>query len=532
MKQWIKIRRELYEQIRKNVDNLLGNQVKSLLTYQKAYDKEFKVRWQQTSRDQLLREIDQARVIGFADFHALQQSQRAHLRIISSLSKVKPKALACEFFEARHQVFLDRFQLGKISERDLLKKIQWQKSWGFSWDHYRPLVRWAIKNKVKLIGIDQRTGVRSAKTLKERDEFSAKIVGKYLEKNPLVQILIIFGDMHWAEGHLPLHLVKWAGVKRNEIKTIFQNSEEIYFQLLEKEMELAVEVVSLRENCFCLMSVPPWVKWQNYLLYLEEHYDRELEQDGVDYADHISKFVNLISRDLGLRVKADHFSVYSAQSSAFWAEFSDGLKPQDLRWYRSLVENSVSFFIPQTNTAFLAQVSVNHAAQLAMAIVYAQVSNSNTFPSKMPEEFLQLIWLEALLYFGSKIINPKRKTDTLIDMKARLAVAIPGDHGLEALKLAISQKMSELLFISTGKLAKPAVRPRKQVSYREAARLLGGMLGERLYNAYRRKLISPFSVGQLLQKSIGQDNFREIYYELVELLESFPEPFATKKDRV
>jgi hypothetical protein len=70
------------------------------------------------------------------------------------------------------------------------------------------------------------------------------------------------------------------------------------------------------------------------------------------------------------------------------------------------------------------------------------------------------------------------------------------------------------------------------VSYREAARLLGGMLGEKLFNAYKKNLISKFSVLELLKKPLETENFKDVYYELVEMIETFPEPFSSKKDKL
>lgn len=532
MKQWIKIRKDLFRQVQGHVQALLGTTSEGLKKYQSAYEKEFKKRWKPAGRDQLLLAAEQAQILGLADFHALQQSQKAQIRVLEGLKKKQKRIMAVEFFEARYQSALDRFLEGKISERDFLAQIEWQRSWGFAWENYRPLVRWALKNKVRIFGIDRRTAERSARSLNQRDRFAAERIAEIVKDYPDHQVVVIFGDLHWADPHLPQEIMKRAGVSRPKIVTIFQNSERIYFQLLEQGKESSVDAVKLSANTFCQMSVPPWVKWQNYLLFLESKYDQELDDDEADQTDHVGRYVRLLSLELEVQVKDDHFSVYSAESQAFWSELKDAVSGEDLRWYKSLVENSVSFFAPQTGTGFLAQSSVNHAAQLAMAIVFATFSKSQRYPSRMPEDFLRLIWLEAVLYFGSKMINPKRKTDTLVDMKARLAASIPGDQGLEALKLALHQKMNELMFVSHGRKTRSLFKPRKRVSYREAARLLGGMLGEKLFNAYQKNLISKFSLKEMLKKPIENENFADVYYEMIEIIESFPEPFYSKKEKL
>jgi hypothetical protein len=540
MKQWIKIRKDLFLQVQTHVKALLGSEGLGLKKYQASYEEEFQVRWREAQRNQLLESLNGRRIIGLADFHALQQSQKSHLRILQSLDKKRPRILAVEFFEARYQQALDSYQQGKVTESEFLKTIRWHVSWGFPWEHFKPLVRWAIRNKVRIVGIDQRTPVSSARTLKKRDKFAGQMVAELIHKFPDFQVIVIFGDLHWAEDHLPHEISRQSKLPRSEIVTVFQNSERIYFQLLARSREHSVDVVRLSKNSYCLLNVPPWVKWQNYLLFLEQKYDRELDETEADQTDHIGRYVNLIAKELEVQVGVDHFSIYSAESQAFWSEFKGQVPAGDLKWFRSLVANAVSFYIPGSGVGFLAQSSVNHAAQLAMAIVFASVSKMKLYPAKMPEDFLKLIWLEAVLYFGSKIVNPKRKTDTLVDMKARLAAAMPGDQGLEALRLALQQKMSELVSISHGKRQggkagerpREVFAPRKQVSYREAARLLGGMLGEKLFNAYDKKMISRFTLKEFLKKSIENENFRDVYYELVEVIESFPEPFSSKFEKL
>jgi hypothetical protein len=175
---------------------------------------------------------------------------------------------------------------------------------------------------------------------------------------------------------------------------------------------------------------------------------------------------------------------------------------------------------------------VNSAAQLAMAIVFAQYSQQQRTPVKLPQDFLRLIWLEAVQYFGSKLINPKRKADTLHDIKAALQARNPLDQGKEAMQLALSQKMLELLHLSGGRKERELLRPRKARAYPEAARILGGILGEKLYFAYRKKLLSKTSLLNLLRKPIDSDEFTNIYWEMIEVVENFPEPFSSKNEKM
>jgi hypothetical protein len=108
----------------------------------------------------------------------------------------------------------------------------------------------------------------------------------------------------------------------------------------------------------------------------------------------------------------------------------------------------------------------------------------------------------------------------------------PLDRGKEALQLALNQKMIELLHLSGSRKGRELPKPRKLKAYQEAARILGGLLGEKLYHAYRRKLLSKTTLLGLLRKPLESEQFSNIYWEIIELIESFPEPFQSKSDKL
>lgn len=526
---WIRLRHDLFEQVQSHVKALLGESSAGLAKYQREYEKEFRKSWKVSSREALLEAIEKARIIWMGDFHALQQSQKAQLRVLKAAAHKDRWMIGMECIEARHQKALDSYMAGKMSERDFLKAIEWKRNWGFPWDHYRPIFRWAQKNKIRVFGLNLKTRDRAAKALKERDRFSGQKILEIARKFPQKKLFVIYGDLHLAPRHLP-QIVK-KEISENKFLYLYQNSERIYFQLLKKEIEHQVDVVKLSANSFCLLSVPPWVKWQNYLLYLESHYDRGVDEE-LDLMDYVAGYMKVIGHDLGIPVKTDHFSVLTASDRAGWQKIQSEMTERELEMLESWVEDGRSFFIPKTRIGFLGRPSVNSAAQLAMAIVFADHSHQKRLPLQMPQDFSRLIWMEAVQYLGSKLINPKRKTDTLNDIKATLQARSPLDRGKEALQLALNQKMLELLHLSGGRKGRELPKPRKKKAYQEAARILGGMLGEKLYHAYRRKLLSKTTLNSLLKKSLDSDEFSNIYLEILELIESFPEPFQSKAEKM
>lgn len=513
----------------------LGGEDAELSLYRKEYEKEFIKKWQSSSREELFRRIQVSRLVLMGDFHALQQSQKTHLRVLKNFDTEKSVVLCLECFEAEDQPKIDKLMAGKISEREFLKSIEWSKKWGFPWDHFRPLVRWAQENKVPLYGLNRSFKKRTAASLRSRDIFAAQKLQFVLKSHPDAVVFAIYGDLHLAQDHIPGAVVRLMGPGfRKKIFRLFQNSEKIYFQLLEKELESSVDVVELGKDAFCILNVPPWVKWQNYLMYLEQTYDLGLHEDddSIDYTDHISSYVKIISEEIGRPLSCDDLSVYTAQDQQLWARLRAHFSPQELIWLEALIEEESSFFIPELGIGYLARPTVNHAATLAAKYVHAKWSQSTKSFFETPQDFLRQIWIEGLAYFGSKIINQKRKTDTVADLRAALTSRGVTGSAKEPLMLALHQKMQDLMALSNRPQLQHSYLPKKKGSFLLAGKLLGGMMGERLYGAYRKKLISRQTLTSFLRKSLMEENFNIAYYEMMEIIESLPAPFRSKKEKM
>jgi uncharacterized iron-regulated protein len=523
------------------VRHRLGEDTPELAVYHKTYEREFNRKWTPCSNDDLWHQIDQSRIVLMGDFHALKQSQKAQLRILRKIPTKRSVVLAVEFFEAADQASIDKFISGKISEKDFLKAVKWEERWGFPWENYRPLVRWAQKNKIPLYGINRAQKKKNAASLKSRDVFAGKKIAELARQHQDSLVFVIYGDLHLAQSHIPQEIIKSLGKPAEKtLLRIFQNAEGVYFQLLARELEASTDVVKISQRSFCLMSVPPWVKWQNYLLYLEQTYDEGLsdddddddDDDALDYTDHIGRYVKLVSEELGHPVSTSALSVYTAQDSHFWPLVKEKYEERRLKAIEQMIADDMSFYLPEIGVAYLARGTVNHAASLAMQYVHAHICGLEKTFVEMPQDFTRRIWLEGIAYFGSKIINHKRKTDTIIDIKASLASKAPVDHAKEAMTLALAQKMHELMVITGVSKHRLQAVPRRKWSYMTAAGILGGMMGERLYFGYRQKLISQVSLLSFLKKPLESESFSAAYYEMLEVIEALPAPFESKKEKL
>jgi hypothetical protein len=549
LQKWIRIRKDLYLQMEKQVRHRLGEDTPELMRYHKTYQGEFARKWQPAAATDLWAQIADSQVVLMGDFHALHQSQKAQLRVLRNIPKDRKTVLAVEFFDSADQPKIDKFMQGKMAEKDFLKAIKWETRWGFPWEHYRPLLRYAQKHKISVYGLNKSFAKRNATTLKSRDVFAGKKIAELTKAHPESLIFVIYGDLHLATAHIPAEIQRNLGKPFGKnVLSIFQNAEKIYFQLLNQGSEGSTDLIRINRNTFCLMSVPPWVKWQNYLMYLEQTYDEGLQFQGeddedwdddedsdyepLDFTDHIGRYVKIMAEELGMDVSLSALSVYSANDDSFWTQVRERYDAKKQMWIQRLIEDEYSFYLPEISAAYLARGTVNHASTLAMQYIHAQVSGSKSLFSEMPQDFLRWIWMEAVAYFGSKMINPKRKTDTIADIKASLVHKDSSDIGKEALQLALAQKMHELMVITGVPGHKLQAKPRRKASYMVAATLLGGMMGERLFYGYQKKLLKASTMASFIQKSMDNKNFEVAYYDMLEIVESLPTPFHSKKEKL
>lgn len=561
---WLELRKELYLRTRKQVELRLGRDSADLLNYRRSYEKDFLGAWRIASQSQFLKDLARRDIVLMGDFHSSQQSQKAHLRILKKILQQKqwrrPLTIGIECVDSKFQSIVDDFLGGRIGEESFLKHVQWDKRWGFSWDYYRGLFYFAKKHNISILALNKTYSRRTEQTLKKRDEWASKIIAKYLGNNPGSFLFVIYGDLHISRGHIPKNL-KNLGIASDKTISIFQNPETFYFRVMKKTKNKDVDLVRLETGDYCLLSVPPWVQWQNYQLYLEladqqliqmdysnldendddDDFDDEL--DAVDYSDYVARYVEFIAKEFEIRIKLDQLDVSSINDDLVWDKISEAYGGGTFKIIQELVEDGFSLFLPELNLGLLAKASVNHAASLAMQYIYHQLL-LGTSPSKksratpasrvldlFPGDFESLIWLLTISYFGVKIINHRLKSDTLLDIKQAL-MQKNSDADKSVLQLTLAQKMKELLVLSGRPPLKKFPRYHRGIIYYQAADLLAGMLGEKMYNGFVKGSLNLSTMKMLLQKDYSAKDFSVTYYEILEIIDSLPAPFFSKQERL
>lgn len=524
LKNSLRLRQEILKKIKSQVQLYLTEEPKDLRRYALAYKKDIeRARWTVASGEELQDKMDHSDIIFGGDFHAFSQAQRVHLRFLREVVLRRPVWLCLECFPSQAQRHINDYVSGKITESDFLKRARWDKSWGFPWAHYKPLVDLVKASGGHCVGLNLLFKKRSGKILRTRDLHATEILAKVLQKKaPQDLVYVVYGDLHVAQGRLPTDVEKKTK-KKFKALTLYLNPEKIYFQLIKKGLDRSGTVLKFNSQQYCVVESPPWVKWQSYLLFLEESLDRSIDEEDrhFNYADTVSSLMKLMVADLGLDISEVEpvEYVYSVNDEEFLDLLAERLDPKDFAMAEQIVAADVSFYWRKTGTAYLARSTVNYASHLAGLVVHAHLSQREKNFWELPQFFTQQIWMEAMAFFLSKTINPHRKSLSLNDLKKQLAAFSPKDSGEEALKIALDQKMYELIANYGEVPGQRRLRSRHPLSYLKAAQILGAILGEKLFSNYKTGRLSRSLVLEWLSSPVDQENFDTIYYQRVKALD-------------
>lgn len=510
--EWLRTRKNLLDQVKFQVELRVGRPSPALRQYAKSLDLEFRGGWRASDEREFVKALSKARVLLSGDFHAYAQSQRAHLRILRDLVPHGQVKLALECLPASGQAAIQGYLAGRISEKRFLKEVAWERAWGFPWEHYRPLLELARDRGIEVVGLNQ-PEVRLAK----RDAQMARRIRDMQKAAPDALIYVVVGEWHLAQKHLPRRL---GHLERSELVVLFQDVEQLYFRLAKAQTEGVTEYLKGSGNRFCVMYSPPWMKWQSYLMYLEHAYDRDLQEDlAIDYSDHVASLVDVLEKDLKIVTAKSRLQVYCPNSRTSLARLKVSLPRRFAKILRYHLEHDLSFLLPEKDWLYLSRPTINHASALAGQFIHAQLSSRKRTLWDLPEDFLPLVWSEAVGFFFSKWINPKRKAEDWDSLRLRLQASHPRDKGRMALLLALDHRLSEVVWVQTGRLRRARSRISNPGAYIEASRLVGNQLGERLFQKVRSKDISWTQLMTYLKVNVEGRDFAKSYWSLIERLE-------------
>jgi len=520
------MQRIILRQLKRSVHRLQGDAPPEITRYYQAYKKEFKNYQKISNKIELLNSARQADIVFGADFHPFAQSQRTHLRILRELVKdKKPVVLALEAIDSKFQNIVEAYLDEEIDDKEFLKKINYSQSWGFPWENYKVLFDFAKIYDLPVYGINQSGLDNQKRDLALRDSHSATQIVALRRKFPQALIYVVYGDLHLASSHLPKLTRKYLGRSdHTRFLTVFQDSETLYWRLAKRKLEERVDVLKLRTDAYCVVNSPPWIKWQAYLDFLEQTIDEENEETS-DYEENLHHFIKVIQKLWKVDRHFTDFHAFTKGDVRFAQHVSKNINKKDLNRIMTLVRQEKSFFIPSPATFYLHSSDVNHLVTLAGQFIHSKMRRDTEVHLKFPQDVPPRVWIEAIGFFASKLINNRRKHSLLKDL--------PTHH--HATLIALEQRLHEQMALKTNKSLKRVrqTRYRKAQDYFEATRIVGAILGNRIYTAFHKNDLDFKTLHRWLRTPVNNNpRFLNFYVSMLRDLKDVQVLERSKNERL
>jgi len=237
-----------------------------------------------TTRSRALKELAKANVVYLGETHDRLQDRKAQLKIIRELQKRNYQiAIAMEMFQIPYQGAIDDYLAGKLSERELIERTEYNQRWGYPWESYAPILRFAKEKQLSVLALNTpseitrqvaREGLDSltpqqrkiipptseirtdnaayrqmlAKTFEQHQHFShgnssgfdrfflaqvlwdetmAAEVAKFVKANPKHQVVVIAGQGHIIYGYgIPSRVARRMHQQFSQISVLLSHPED------------------------------------------------------------------------------------------------------------------------------------------------------------------------------------------------------------------------------------------------------------------------------------------------------------------
>lgn len=451
-----------------------------------------------------------SKITYIGDFHTFDQNIRNVLRILKVITKENSGCiLALEMIHSEYQIYIDAYLEHHLTDLEFLESINYHSSWRFPWTHYKLIFDLAKKEGIKVIGIN------TEGTLHERDQFAAGIIEKTNQDNLDSKIIVLYGELHITKNKLP-KLVKDLCPDIEQV-IIHQNLDEVYWKLVELGQERGM--VSFSSSEYCIVSAPPWIKYESMIYWYENLCDDPdfdiheyiIENGKKIFSDDTNEtFFQLsceIVSHLQLKIPQDEiedFNLYDHTHLEYIEEKLEGSINKDiLEFYSYLIETNRSFRLPLNNTYYCSSYSMNRISYLVgIHIFHLNIQNTKISYDILNErsienKFILFCFESMYAYFFSKIINPHRKCEMYHDLKT--------GFNQSASMYAVNQSVLRVMDLDN--LSEDLAEKDLTYTY-EVALLTGHIFGEYLYQLISVKSQNPFFSKDLLHFDVSIKSFK------------------------
>lgn len=458
------------------------------------------------------RKVAAAKVVYHGDYHPLRHSQRCILGMLQETAPKRRLVLCLEMFHGADQKWLDAYLAGALEESAFLRRIRYAKKWAYNWNPWKRILDFCREQNIPVLGINRETQ-NPETSLAERDAYSAQVIGQAIIRYPDALVYVVDGDYHVAPNHLPAEVERRLaplGVTPQKV-ILYQNAENLYWKLAEAGRE-ETEVLQISDEAFCLMNSVPTTKLQSYLDWL--HYAEEgyypvrgnwAELSGEDYLAQIRSILKDLDQLLGLEFPEEKFSrltVYSSRNLDFAEVIA--LHPsvkKELPRIQEKIRNGEGFLLEiqdeesPSYIIYLQAASINQAAEEATHFLNVVLRGPLRGKLSPMDRFYREAVTEALGFFGSKMINERRKAVSEWALRAFLGKARKegSESRARARMLRIGRFLLQHHHLERREAASEAFRRKFAAMYSEpgsmphsAATQLGYMLGSKLFYAVKK----------------------------------------------
>jgi len=453
-------------------------------------------------------------VVYVGDYHTLPLAQETYMDLVEGVRESGRRVvLALECVEGRHQASVEAYLAGRLAERALLSRLGLGPGQG-SGSGPRALLAYAKRHRLQVVGIDRRA--QGEHSLELRDAYAAERIARALRAGDQPRVLVLVGQYHVAPCHLPAQVERALGeASATRSLVVYQNAEGVYWRLAREGKVGTAQAVELPDGTLCLLNASPVVCQQSFLDYLEaESGDSPLGERGA--TERFREMASLIGRLAGVAVGRwldDAEVVTAADEDALVRIQRRGRFTQgELAQLRRHILSRESCYIPRARTAYLASLSLNHAAEEAAHFVrHCAVGDAMDAPRGASDAFYARCLEEALGFFGSKLVNPRRGCVGTGEWAMRFAQARGVERQIAAFVLA--HKAAE---VEVPHEAVKLLPLRKDRLFHGVSHALGYLLGDALYQGFDQGLVDRAEVRALFRNPL--EDPRLTYFDWVRRL--------------
>jgi uncharacterized iron-regulated protein len=118
--------------------------------------------------------LREARVLYVGEEHPNPHHHAVEIAVLERVYQIDPSlALGMEMLPKTFQPVVDRYLGGALDERAFLSAVDWEKTWGYPWGFYAPLVRFCRDHHLPLIALNAPRGLAHAVAQKGLQGLSA-----------------------------------------------------------------------------------------------------------------------------------------------------------------------------------------------------------------------------------------------------------------------------------------------------------------------------------------------------------------------